>query len=172
MDIWLSNLYICRVPPFLRRFSQFCAAKRPSSAHVLVHTSAYAHIHTLMRSTTTLPKRAAAEHVLQGGPHICPRARPHPPCPKVPLLGMYRKEIAGELLAMREADVPSVTSVEELHGVDAQKQDLYKLGMVQAKHRHVRRFEVRVYMCGCVHVCMCACAQGRMSGLGVALHAL
>ncbi|GAX85636.1 hypothetical protein CEUSTIGMA_g13051.t1 [Chlamydomonas eustigma] len=63
---------------------------------------------------------------------------------EVPLIGMYRKELSGELLSMREEDVPGVTTEEELQSrPDAKRQrELYEPGMVQAKHRRIRRFEV------------------------------
>eukprot|EP00798_Chlamydomonas_sp_ICE-L_P017810 gene17810-24188_t len=81
---------------------------------------------------------------------------------EVPLIGMYRKELAGELLAMFRAetesneeddpdaprkdpmdDVPSHTHRNSMHqDGPAYRREIYKPGSVQARHRKIRRYHV------------------------------
>ncbi|GAB4816099.1 hypothetical protein N2152v2_003145 [Parachlorella kessleri] len=52
---------------------------------------------------------------------------------EVPFIGMYRKEVCGELLATREEDEPHFTTRDEPN---------FPRGAVQAKHRRVRRWDL------------------------------
>ncbi|KAG1668310.1 hypothetical protein FOA52_011207 [Chlamydomonas sp. UWO 241] len=61
---------------------------------------------------------------------------------EIPLIALYRKEQAGELLAMRESDMPAVTTEHDLASVDARRRSLYQPGMVQVRHRRPRRFDI------------------------------
>ncbi|EFJ40270.1 hypothetical protein VOLCADRAFT_120010 [Volvox carteri f. nagariensis] len=62
---------------------------------------------------------------------------------EVPVVAMYRKELAGPLLAMAADDVPLVTTQEELErqrGVRCKQS--YDQGFVQPHHRRIRRWAV------------------------------
>ncbi|GFR40315.1 hypothetical protein Agub_g851, partial [Astrephomene gubernaculifera] len=62
---------------------------------------------------------------------------------EVPLVAMYRKELAGPLLAMGGEDVPLVTSQEELERQrDKRHKRHYDQGFVQPHHRRIRRWAV------------------------------
>ncbi|GLI70134.1 hypothetical protein VaNZ11_014942 [Volvox africanus] len=62
---------------------------------------------------------------------------------EVPVVAMYRKEVAGPLLAMAADDVPLVTTEEEIirqSGLRSKKH--YDQGFVQPHHRRIRRWAV------------------------------
>lgn len=49
---------------------------------------------------------------------------------EIPLVGMYRKELAGELLAMSKDDTPKFTTEQEWSN-DRQRRDMYQPGVMQ-----------------------------------------
>ncbi|GLC44284.1 hypothetical protein PLESTB_000760900 [Pleodorina starrii] len=62
---------------------------------------------------------------------------------EVPVVAMYRKELAGPLLAMAADDVPVVTTEDELQRQrDMRAKKHYDQGFVQPHHRRIRRWAV------------------------------
>lgn len=59
---------------------------------------------------------------------------------EVPLVAMYRKEQAMELLVLREEDIPKVSEESVIRGRN--RQLVYGPGMVQPRQRHIRRWDV------------------------------
>lgn len=61
---------------------------------------------------------------------------------EVPFVAMYRKEVCGELLALRREDMPMTTTSKEED--DRRRKDLpeFRDGTVQAQHRRIRRWDV------------------------------
>ncbi|WIA22113.1 hypothetical protein OEZ85_004454 [Tetradesmus obliquus] len=59
---------------------------------------------------------------------------------EVPLIAMYRKEQCGELLSLRETDIPETTGNERKAQTDPD--DRYPKGTIQPKHRRIRRWDV------------------------------
>lgn len=59
---------------------------------------------------------------------------------EVPVVAMYRKELAGPLLAMAADDVPLVSTEEDLQRQqDIRSKKHYDQGFVQPHHRRIRR---------------------------------
>ncbi|CAG9460133.1 unnamed protein product [Pedinophyceae sp. YPF-701] len=59
-----------------------------------------------------------------------------------PTIGMYRKELAGELINLREGDEPSWTTFREENDRRNKGQPEYVEGTIQAHHRRLRRWDV------------------------------
>ncbi|CAL8470742.1 g10284 [Coccomyxa elongata] len=65
---------------------------------------------------------------------------------EVPFMAMYRKQVAGDLLCCRKGDVPDTTTLEESRRRHEKRQPDMPVGVVQAHHRRIRRWDVLWYV--------------------------
>ncbi|BDA45673.1 Transcription elongation factor SPT6 [Coccomyxa sp. Obi] len=65
---------------------------------------------------------------------------------EVPFMAMYRKQVAGDLLCCRKGDVPDTTTSEESRRRHEKRQPDMPVGVVQARHRRIRRWDVLWYV--------------------------
>ena len=81
---------------------------------------------------------------------------------EVPLIAMYRKELVGELLVLRQEDVPETTREQEWERFRSGdfKLNLYKPGVMQPELRKTRR-----WACMCVRGggCSTGCSRDKES---------